>query len=122
MPGENPTRVERAAENALFKLAARASMVLAFPMVAWFGGEMWTMARKASDAIIEIRGDIRGLSNQFTARVDGHEGRIAGIERRNDMQDDKIESLQKRVYQMGGGYSTPSPRPEEQQRKQWQKK
>ena len=118
---EHPTRVERAAENAVLKLLARGAMVLILPMGAWFGGELWSMGRKASEAIIEIRGDIRVWAGQFSTRADGHETRLTKLENKNDQQDDKIGDLQQRLYQIGRP-QTPAPQLEEQQRQQWQRR
>jgi hypothetical protein len=116
------TRVERAAENAMLKLLARGAMVLVIPMGAFFGSELWSMGRKASEAIIEIRGDIRVWAGQFSTRADGHETRLTKLENKNDQQDDKIGDLQQRLYQIGSGRpQTPAPL-EEQQRQQWQRR
>ena len=123
MSGDHPTRVERAAENAILKLAARAAMVLVIPMGAWFGSEVWGMARKASDAIIEIRGDIRAISGQLTTQINGHDLRLTKLETKNEQQDDRIGDLQQRVSQFGLQRVLPvRPGPaEEQQRRQWQR-
>lgn len=121
---DHPTRVERAAENAILKLAARAAMVLVMPRGAFFGGELWGMARKASEAIIEIRGDIRAISGQLTTQINGHDMRLTKLETKNEQQDDRIGDLQQRISQFGLQRVLPAPptAAEERQREQWQRR
>lgn len=113
----------------MFKLVARAAMVSLVPILLWFGGEgwsmgreLWAMARKASDAIIEIRGDIRAISGQLTTQINGHDARITKLESKNEQQDEKIGDLQQKVSQFGLQRAPPPPpsAAEEQQRQRWQ--
>lgn len=119
---EHPTRVERAAENAMLKLLARGAMVLVIPMGGFFGSELWGMARKASEAIIEIKGDVKALAGQLSTRVDGHDLRLTNLERKNDAQDGDLKGLQQQVYQLGTMRATPPNSAEERQREQWQRR
>jgi hypothetical protein len=60
-----------------------------------------------------------GFASLTTTQI--HQGaRLDAIDRRNDQQDQKIEGLQQRVYQMGAN-SPRVPQSEEQQRMQWQR-
>lgn len=112
--------VERAAENAMLKLLARGAMVLVIPMGAFFGSELWGMARKASEAIIEIRGDIRAISGQLTMQINGHDQRLTKLETKNDEQDSRMNNLSEQVYRLRLPAAPSSG--EEQQRQQWQRR
>lgn len=119
MTDDKPGRVERAAENAMLKLAARGAMVLVIPMVSFFGVELWGMARDAGKAIGEIRGDVRALTSQITAQISGHDLRLSSLERKNEEQDSRMNSLSEQVYRWRPAVPAPA---EEQQRQQWQRR
>lgn len=80
------------------------------------GGLILSTVQKTADDVSTLKA---GFASLTTTQI--HQGaRLDAIDRRNDQQDQKIEGLQQRVYQMGAN-SPRVPQAEEQQRQQWQK-
>lgn len=99
--GTSETRVAKAAENALLKLGARLVMVVGVPIGLGIGGWMAREVIASTDqntkAVIEIRSDIRGLTQVLNGRIDAHADRLKGIDERNTQQDARMDRHEQKL-------------------------
>lgn len=99
--GNSEARFAKVAENALLKLGARLVMVVGVPIGLGIGGWMAREVIASTDqntrAVIEIRSDIRGLTQVLNGRIDAHADRLKGIDERNTQQDARMDRHEQKL-------------------------
>lgn len=130
----NGSKVEKAAESAMLRLAARWMMVVGVPAIiaagAWIGREVVESTRANTLATVRLEGKVDGVQGRIdsnvtllNSRIDAQVDRLKGLEERDrqhdqrmDRQDGKIDIIHQRIWQLPA-----RAQPEEQQqRQQWQ--
>lgn len=95
-------RVNAAAENAWLKLVGRASMVSAIPAVIGaailIGREIVAATNANTAQLMVIQEKLRGVDRELQNNMGLLGQRLDAIDRRNDQQDIRIESIQQRVW------------------------
>ncbi len=92
--------VNRVAENAVLKLVARASMALLPIALAFFGNELWSMAKKSSEATIRFEEKITTLidgQRNTTALVEGQRINLHELDSRSSAHVHRLDTIDRRL-------------------------
>src|SRR5262249_6299720 len=111
--------------SALLKWIARWMMAVGLPAFAtailgagaWFAGRIISATDENTRAVIELKQSMKslvdyqipGIVNTLNGRLDAHEQRLGAIDRRNELQDNRIEELQRRATWRLPEASAPAP-------------
>ena len=91
----SPSKADRIAENAIFKLVARGAMLLAAPILAW---NVKTLIDLQA-AVQRIPDQILVVETRLAGRVGTVEDRLGAQVRRSDGQDQRIERLERPFFE-----------------------
>lgn len=82
MTPETTDKVEKAAENALLKLAARLCMIAVLPVGGFLGGSVLMKVDRTAESTIRLEESVKGLERRFDSRFDAQGDRISDHDRR----------------------------------------